>query len=180
MSINRIQITDISSPLYTEFATLYSKSFPIFEQRTLEQQIAAFSSPNYHLDLFYDDDLFVGFFSYWKFEKYSYLEHFAVNDNHRGKGYGAILLQKLEDYLSHTVILEIDPIVDDISAARWRFYERCGFCRNSFKHIHPPYRDGYKGHSLIVLSSKEPLKNEAYDLFWKELNEVVMSLPTHN
>ncbi len=34
------------------------------------------------------------------------------------------------------VILEIDPIIDEISQKRWSFYQHCGFQQNEYIHAH--------------------------------------------
>lgn len=50
-----------------------------------------------------------------------------------------------------TIILEIDPLVDDASVRRKGFYERCGYVANAFAHVHPPYQAANRGHELIVM-----------------------------
>lgn len=172
--MNKIRLRDTASPQYKEFVTLYANSFPVFEQRTQEQQAMALASPYYHLDRYEEEKNFIGFIAYWQFGRYSYVEHFAVHNVHRGRGYGAQLLNQFVEEQAHPVVLEIDPIVDEISAARWRFYKRCGFCQNSYIHNHPPYREGYAGHALVVLSSGGTLEPEMYELFYRDLTKVVM------
>ncbi len=44
-----LEITRKQDPLYPTFEQIYTASFPLFEQRTEEQQEQAFQSPNYHL-----------------------------------------------------------------------------------------------------------------------------------
>lgn len=173
--MNKIRLSDTESLQYAEFAALYTRSFPVFEQRTAEQQVAAFrASSYYYLDLYYEGDMFIGFISYWKFEQYSYIEHLAVKDIHRGRGYGAMLLDRFVEEQVHQVVLEIDPIVDEVSAARLRFYERCGLKSNGYPHTHPPYREGLTSHPLIVLSSDGFLEKKLYEQFCRDLINVVM------
>lgn len=52
------------------------------------------------------------------------------------------------------MLLEIDPLVDDIARASLRFYQHCGFVQNNFEHRHPPYRKDFQAHKLIVLTTK--------------------------
>ena len=73
------------------------------------------------------------------------------------------------------VILEIDPPVDEISIRRQHFYERCGFAKNPFPHVHPPYRKGFRGHPLVVMSAPGALTQETYDRFAGYLQNTVMS-----
>lgn len=175
-----IRLSDTASPQYRDFETLYAKSFPIFEQRTQEQQAIALASSQYHLNFYYEDKIFIGFIAYWQFELYNYVEHFAIHDMHRGRGYGAQLLNSFIGEQSRQIVLEIDPIIDEISAARWRFYERCGFSQNNYSHTHPPYREGYLGHSLIVLSSGGALESKVYELLYCDLINVVMKFQTNS
>ena len=78
-----LEITRKQDPLYPTFEQIYTASFPLFEQRTEEQQEQAFQSPNYHLVVYLKDNLFIGFISYWDFSTYVYIEHFAIHENFR-------------------------------------------------------------------------------------------------
>ena len=80
-----LEITRKQDPLYPTFEQIYTASFPLFEQRTEEQQEQAFQSPNYHLVVYLKDNLFIGFISYWDFSTYVYIEHFAIHENFRDK-----------------------------------------------------------------------------------------------
>ena len=71
------------------------------------------------------------------------------------------------------VILEIDPPVDRVSIDRRHFYQRLGFVENGFAHVHPPYRAGYQGHRLVVMS-RPAISAETYGLFADYLNHTVM------
>lgn len=169
-----IRITSMDSPLYAPFRELYNTSFPVFEQRTGGQQERAFLAPIYHLDVYRKDDTFIGFVAYWDFDAYVYVEHLAIHGSLRGQGYGGLLLKDLEARSGKRILLEIDPITDEVSANRLRFYQKCGFFENEHEHVHPPYRSGYKGHPLIVLSTGRAITKAEYDQFSQDLREVVM------
>lgn len=168
-------INSSDHPLYKPFHDLYRTSFPIFEQRSAIQQAEAFQNEQYKLLAFTENDTFLGFISYWKFETYCYVEHFAVNADLRGKGYGSDLLQAFIRSTSKIVLLEIDPITDNISEARLRFYKRCGFYENPYPHKHPAYRNEYQPHSLIVLTTEREISKEEYQKFSLDLNITVMN-----
>ena len=112
------RIYDSNHKLYNDFKRLYSQSFPIFEQRTETQQEYAFNNENYHLIGYCFKGSFIGFISFWEFKDYLYIEHFAINNEIRGKGYGSTILNKFIKSTPKTILLEIDPIIDDISNAR--------------------------------------------------------------
>lgn len=161
-------------PLYKSFQDLYCTSFPIFEQRSVSQQVKAFQNERYKLLAFTENDLFLGFISYWEFDAYCYVEHFAVNTDLRGKGYGSNLLRSFIQSTRKIVLLEIDPIADSISEARLRFYKRCGFHENSYPHKHPAYRQEYQPHPLIVLTTKREISKGEYQNFNFDLSTTVM------
>ena len=172
--MNYIDIDSSQHELYDSWRKLYTVSFPIFEQRMQEQQEKAFSCADYHLVGYSEGDMFVGFISYWEFSSYRYIEHFAVHQGLRGRGYGSEILNAFLRSTSKVVLLEIDPVVDSVSRARLRFYRKCGFHENPFAHTHPPYREGYPPHSLVVLTSPRSITENEYRIFSTDLTEVVM------
>ncbi len=173
-NMTRTEIDNTEHPLFAPFEKLYAVSFPLFEQRTRMQQEAAFGSTNYRLAGFADEDSFSGFISYWEFDTYVYIEHFAIDTDKRGRGLGSEILRSFIRSAGKTVLLEIDPLTDEISRARLRFYEKCGLTRNPYPHTHPPYREGHRPHPLIVLTTGGPIPEEMYRTFEHDLHAVVM------
>lgn len=175
MAIDKIKISSSTAELFATFKSLYSISFPEFEQRTEVQQESALLQKNYHLIAYREETNFIGFIAYWEFDSYIYIEHFAITHTIRGKGYGFKILNDFIHSNAKIVLLEIDPIVDDISDARLRFYEKCGFLINSHKHIHPPYREGYQGHQLLILTTQREITSTEYEAFNTDLQSIVMN-----
>ena len=103
-----------------------------------------------------------------------YVEHFAIAPQLRGTGIGTRALEQLREE-GRRVLLEIDPPVDEVSRRRQRFYEKAGFCANPFHHIHPPYRRGFSGHALVVMTSSGLVTPAEYQDFARYLDQVVMS-----
>ena len=172
--MQQFYIHSCDHPLYKPFHDLYRTSFPLFEQRSARQQTASFQNEQYKLLAFTENNLFLGFISYWEFDAYLYVEHFAVNSELRGKGYGSHLLNTFIQATDKIVLLEIDPITDSISEARLRFYKRCGFYENPYPHTHPAYRHEYQPHPLIVLTTKREISNDEYLKFNLDLSTIVM------
>ena len=144
------------------------------EQRLPDEQRAVLSHPEYHFIQLFDGAEFVGLLLYWEAEDFRYVEHFCVRPELRGRRYGAKALEELGRD-GKTVVLEIDPPVDDIARRRQGFYQRCGFAVNPYPHVHPPYRPEYPGHELVVLSSPRALTPAEYGAFACYLSAVVMA-----
>ncbi len=175
MEMRQVYIDSCDHDLFGAFWKLHGTSFPIFEQRTLALQKLAFDNgKQYRLLAFVKGDDFLGFISYWEFDTYCYVEHFAISATLRGKGYGSNVLDKFIADVGKMVLLEIDPVIDAVSEARLRFYKRCGFVENRYQHRHPAYREGYEPHSLMVLTTKRGITEEEYEKFSRDLIDLVM------
>ena len=140
---------------YPSFLNLYNSSFPSDQRRLYEDEK--------HLDNFIkmkggkfnaftakDGDLFLGFLSYWTFEGYTYIEHFAVDPLHRGKNLGRMMLAHLFKEVSPNVLLETEPADNPVAAGRIEFYEKNGFkIRKEFNYTQPSY--GGKGQTVVPM-----------------------------
>lgn len=167
-------IDSVRHPLYKPFSELYHTSFPVFEQRSAGQQEEAFRSQEYRLQAFTEGPAFIGFISFWEFGTYIYVEHFAINKELRGQGHGSRILRKFLESTEKTVILKIDPVIDEVSMARLSFYLRCGFHENPYQHRHPAYDPTYSPHPLEILSAPRAISPIEYEAFRNDLCSIVM------
>ena len=65
--------------------------------------------------------------------------------------------------------------MDDVSLRRRGFYERAGFHENPYRHVHPPYHAGNRGHDLVVMSYPRAISEEEYRAFADYLAARVMA-----
>ena len=164
---------DAGDPLMEAAMALYRRSFPAHELRLWPDQQAVMNDLLYHFDLCLLDGALAGLILYWDFGAYIYVEHFCVEPSMRGHGLGTLILAELAKK-SRPIILEIDPLTDDVAVRRKGFYERCGYVANGFAHVHPPYQAANHGHALIVMSHPRALSQAEFDTFTVDLREKVM------
>lgn len=140
---------------YPKFLSLYNESFPFNEKRIFEDEK--------HLDNFIkmkggkfnafsavDGDLYLGFLSYWTFEGYTYIEHFAIAPDQRGKNLGRMMLNHLFKEVSPNVLVEVEPSETEEAQKRIQFYEKNGFkIRKEFNYTQPSY--GGKGQTAVPM-----------------------------
>ena len=158
---------------YKKSMELYNISFPFHEQRKPSLQAEIMDHEEYQFNLIRDQGGTVGILLCWETEAFIYVEHFCIRPEMRNKKYG----QRALDLLGRrkkTIILEIDPPVDEVSIHRKAFYERAGYMANEFEHIHPPYHEEYPGHRLVVMSYPQQLTKAGYYSFNQYLRAVVM------
>ena len=101
---------------WAEAWELYEKSFPYNERWNAEGYDRAFGDPNFEADGIWRGDEFIGILFHWGADGYRYVEHLAVSPALRGQNMGSAALSAFCRKVGR-VILEIDPPVDDISAA---------------------------------------------------------------
>lgn len=144
---------------------LVENSFPLEEQRPLDQHIKALSDSAFHAEIITDNERFIGILFYWVYDdNYCFGEHLATNPELRGGGYGAKIMRHLMDK-GYITILEIEPPVDEITIRRRNFYERLGFQLNDYKHIHPSYRPTTSAHELKVMSYPRQITPQEFARF---------------
>ena len=171
-----IRIENENHPRFPRVWEIYGYSFPRYEQRTIEHQRTAFNSPLYHMDACVEGDAVIGLIGYWIFPDYVYIEHYAMAREARGRGYGTkILGDFLARMAGRIVVLEIDPVVDEVSTRRLEFYQRLGFQESPFRHTCPKYRPDEVEGELWVLTWPVTVDCDFYERFYNDLHQVVLA-----
>ena len=168
-----IRHTTTDSEGFQKALALYQTSFPVREQRWLDEHIRALTNPQFYCESIWDGKEFLGLMFYWEFSGYSYIEHFAIQTDLRGDGIGSQCLKEFCNQRDR-VILEIDPPVDDISIRRKGFYERLGFHYDGYFYMHPSYQKGCTPHQLLIMSWPKSITEEEYRAFSGDLWGTVM------
>lgn len=127
---------------YSFIEDLLETAFPPQEHRELKEQ-RNFTDYN---ELFYnnvilDNERPIGLITYWKFDGFYYIEHFAISSEYRNGGYGKKVLEQLHEQLSSPVVLEVELPETEMSNRRINFYERLGYQLIQEKYFQPPYRE---------------------------------------
>ncbi|MDR1516797.1 MAG: GNAT family N-acetyltransferase [Dysgonamonadaceae bacterium] len=146
-----LQIAPSDTLRWNKVWDLYQNSFPVAEQRKAEDHLRALADTAFHPVSAWEGKELIGLLFYWEWDSYRYLEHLAVSAPVRGQGYGSEILRFLKD-TSHSIILEIDPLVNELSVRRLQFYERAGFALTPFRFVHLPYRLDFQPIELLILS----------------------------
>lgn len=153
MEFSKLEMND-----YPSFLKLYNEAFPADERREYrdERHLAEFiKMKGGKFDAFVakDGDFFIGFMSYWRFEKYVYVEHFAVVPEQRGRNIGKLMLNHLFKEVGENVIGEVEMPDTEIACRRIGFYERNGFrVRKEFVYMQPPYDPSKKPVPMLIIT----------------------------
>lgn len=173
--MNTILIKNEFHPLFESVWNTYDLSFPEFEKRIKSDQIAVLKDKRYNLFALIEDDLYLGFIMTWEFGNFCFIEHFAIDSANRGKSYGGSVIKEIQkQFNDKTIILEIDPPIDEISVRRLNFYKSLGFILSDIYHLNLPYRIGGEGHQLNIMTYPLPISESEYNAFNNFLNTEVI------
>lgn len=158
---------------------IMESSFPVTERRTRAGQEALLEKPCYQLYGYRKKAVIAAFFGVWKFEKFVFVEHFAVAEGERNGGIGAGLLQELVQQQKLPVVLEVELPKEELSRRRIRFYERNGFVLNDYAYMQPPLQEGEKELPLLLMSYPRAVSQEQFaeirETLYREVYNVSVS-----
>ena len=153
---------------YPFMEQLLETAFPLQERRDSDKQRKnTDENPLFHNTLITDDDTPIGLLTYWDFQTFVYIEHFAIDSRLRNGGYGRQALEAFKQLVSTPIILEAEEPTDDITRRRIGFYERQGFVMQEVPYLQPPYRPGDEWfplklmvHGAVQMEQEYPLIRE--------------------
>jgi hypothetical protein len=137
-SIRLIRLTH-SSELTHEFRTIYEEAFPPDERREWLQIIDLLSNPSFNFLGIYDLKRIIGLLSVWNLDEFHFVEHFAIQDIDRGKGFGNQVIQQLQGQILTPIILEVEEPFTEMAQKRVAFYKRLNFHVCDLEYYQPPY-----------------------------------------
>lgn len=141
ITIKQIKTTDEDYYDFTE--TLLTTAFPKEERRELTLQ-RDYTNDNilFHNNIVLEGETPIGLITYWKFNGYCYIEHFAIDPSQRNGGYGRKVLEHIHKTLNCPIVLEVELPTDELSTRRVQFYKRLDYQLWEKEYAQPPYRKG--------------------------------------
>lgn len=155
----RLQQISTTDEHYKFMEELLVDSFPPEEYRLLaDLREYTDHKSNFHNHVILEDDQPVGIITYWNFDRFYYIEHFATSRTFRNGGYGKKTLAHLCNELQLPIVLEVELPTNELAERRIRFYSREGFTLWENEYKQPPYRSGddYLPMRLMVHGALDP------------------------
>ena len=152
------RITTANTALYGYMEKLITSAFPPEEYRNLEElRQYTDNKPAFHNNILFHNDNPVGILTYWDFNRFCYVEHFAIDPSLRNGGYGKQALNHLCQQLGRPIVLEVEMPEEEMAKRRIGFYQRQGFTLWEKPYQQPPYKtgDGYLPMFLMAYGNLE-------------------------
>lgn len=138
------RITDPGDKDLQQLMQLYEEAFPETERRNLEQlKHLVADKKEMIFNAIESEGVLAGFFVYWDFTDFYYLEYLAVYPEMRNQKIGQQLLQYVAEHLKGIRFLEVEPPVDEMTTRRVNYYRRNGYEVVDKGYYQPSY-DGRK------------------------------------
>lgn len=155
-----IEFKELSADNLGFAQNVFETSFPIDERPLFDTILHARNKTIFHFNVVYLNGNPVGIFSYWTFDKFTYVEHFAVGEQYRNNGMGQRIMKH---FLLHIpqVVLEVEMPTTAMAQRRIEFYKRMGFTTNPYSYSQPSYHND--GNSLpMIIMSLSPLSASTF------------------
>jgi len=131
---------------------LMQASFPTVEYRPYDAQRALLHDSRYRIWVQGDAQIRV-FLTVWELGDFLFVEHFAVDPAHRGKGLGSAMLAELQGRTQQPLCLEVELPETEQARRRIAFYERAGFTCNTYAYEQPPMARGKAAVPLLLMTT---------------------------
>ena len=148
-----IQLFSVSNPteLTADLRKIYEEAFPADERREWVQLTALLPNPHFMLNKVYFQEQLIGILNYWTLDRFCYIEHFAISEYERNKGFGYEVLKSLLLGVSSSVILEVEEPVTEMARNRIAFYERLNFRILDGEYYQPPYSTDKRRVKMLLM-----------------------------
>jgi ribosomal protein S18 acetylase RimI-like enzyme len=168
------KIINVEDANYHELYDLYRNSFPVNERRNWDSLANIFEhEPKFNMFALENEDEFVGFFNYWKFSRFYYIEHFAIKSQFRNKRYGTDAIKLFLSEVNMPVVLEVETPTTIIASRRIHFYERLGFYVLSNIYMQPPYDGKSFLFPMLIMSNDYHFSSKHFKLIKEVLYKEV-------
>ena len=169
----KIQRINTSHEHYPFVETLMQSAFPLQERRNADlQREYTDNKAHFHTHIILEENVPIGLLNIWDLENFHYIEHFAIHEKFRNKGYGQMVLKQIIKEIKGMIVLEAEEPTDDITRRRIGFYQRQGFVLQDVPYQQPPYRSGDEWFpmKLMTLRKKDFLAqyNRVKNAIYKE------------
>lgn len=155
-----IEFKEISADNLCFAKNVFETSFPIEERPPFDIILNIRDKTIFHFNVVYLNGNPVGIFSYWTFDKFTYVEHFAVGEQYRNNDVGQRIMKHFLSGITQ-VVLEVEMPATAMAQRRIDFYKRLGFDTNPHNYIQPSYHND--GNTLpMIIMSLSPLSDESF------------------
>lgn len=160
-----IELTPLADSDHPHFAKeLFESAFPD-EERPPFGELKKRDQKKFHFMVAtLGDGEPIGILTYWDFEDFVYVEHFAIDEELRNQGLGKVVFLNFLSQQTKQVVLEVELPHNEESDHRVEFYGSMGLFLNQQEYWQPSYKKGKHALELqMYIMSKYELDDDEFD-----------------
>ncbi len=138
------------------------QAFPNTEIRTYEKAYDLLGNRDYQISTIHNGDNIGGFIATWDFDKFRFIEHFAVSKRIRGGGIGSEMMKEYLNQSKKPVFIEVEDKETTDARRRVEFYQRLGFSLSKFGYPQPALQDTPQMLHLKIMSYPSSITEEKF------------------
>ncbi len=161
-----IRLHSCSDEYAEELISLYLEIFPENQRHTKEDfENLLNNNSSFFCNAVLINDALVGFFHYWDFETFLFLEHIATEPPLRGHKLGEKTINLVRSFTDKPLVIEVEPAeISEYGGRRIEFYRRLGFETIQQEYLQPPYRKGDAYITLELMSDHHQFATENFEM----------------
>lgn len=168
-----MELKKITRNEYDKFFSMLESDFCLDERKTKANELKAFDDKNFSPNFIYDNQTLVGYICFWEFEKFLFVEHFAILKEMRGTGCGSRFLKEFSEKNQKAIILEVELPTTETASKRIKFYEKLGYVVNDFSYTQPAYQPESNPVKMFVMSFGKALSEKDFQEFTQTIKKIV-------
>ncbi len=160
-----IRINSSKEEQAEELISLYLEAFPETQRHTKEDfENLLDNNRLFNCNAVLMNDSLVGFFHYWDFDSFLFLEHIAIEPPLRGHKLGEKVINLIRTFNEKPMVIEVEPADNtEFGARRIEFYRRLGFEIVPHDYLQPPYQKGDEYIPLEMMSDNHEFATENFE-----------------
>lgn len=173
--IELIRVAD-SLELNQELRTIYEEAFPPDERREWAEFTELLNNTDFFLKAISNQKKVIGMLTIWNLHEFRFIEHFAIQDDDRGKGFGTQVFNHLLTESSAPLILEVDEPSTETAKKRIQFYERLNFLVCQSEYFQPPYSADKNKVKMILMSFPDKISDDFFPQIKARIHRLVYGI----
>ncbi len=164
---------DVTAQDFDYLYDLMKQDFAYGERRGKTAQRACLRNPNCHQVFVHYGNKIIGYICYWEFERFIFLEYFAVLKQYRRQHYGTKILLSFLRSKSKDIVLEVEKPTDETTIKRINFYKFIGFDIADIEYVQPSYhKNSAHGPSMNIMFFAPKRSEQKLRLYIRQIHEV--------
>ena len=151
-----------SSNINPRLRPIYEEAFPLDERKEWDQWVELISNLKFSLKEVYSDNKLIGFISLWNLDEFWFIEHFAIAENEREKGFGSMVIKQIQMNNLTPTILEVEEPLTNSAIRRISFYKQLNFKFLNGSYYQPPYSIEKNKVKMLLMSYSNTIKKPTF------------------